>query len=172
MTDTDYLEWASHIRELDQEQVQQTYKRLKLLGNKDDTKTEQTDIETDWLYEGLIQAFINEGMLSSTSAKSLAYTKGYKAFIKCSKELRDQLENILGNTNKRSTRNTIAYLSGCALIEYCKKLKVPRQASVILLNSFKLMDAIEDQYPGYIRANMFLFVLNKTRILKHQNRGN
>jgi|SRR5580765_4624616 len=159
MSNEEFMQWKAKLVELTPEQKQQVILSLSTFGTGGGA---QKDVEGDWLYTGIVDAFMEKNLVSTASLYSLQKTKGYRSYLDCADKVRRDLVKILGTSSRTRARSTLAYLAGIALVNYCDLRRIPLSASVVLRNTCHIIEAIEEQFPGYIRANMFTFVLQQT----------
>lgn len=169
MNEHEFTIWKSKLRELTPDQRNATLGSLKYLGAIA-VKEETSGGEDDWLLKGIFIALKKNGLMAKSTLVSLRRGRAMKQYKEAAPILLETLSPIASST---SAQSTLAYLCGIALIEWCRKycfvkvedkfVQSPMSAQLILANSSKLIEALEDQFPGYIQANMFHMVVASER---------
>lgn len=169
INEDEFNKWKSKLNMLSEEQVRIVFHSLKTLGKQEPvSKDTQIDTEGDWLYDGLVQACIERNLLSSASKFALTKSRGYPKYCEHAKKARKVLIDILGDDKRSNSRAMLAQLAGAALINYCEKHRFPMFASTVISQVYRVREAIEEQFPGYIQSNMFLFVLTNFANDRHR----
>lgn len=158
MKQEDFKLWVSRVGALTDAQVQELYERLRLLG-KSQSSREHTEIdEDDWLWPGITAALKNKGWLSSSSVFALKSSKHYKRYQRDAPAVRSRLIRLVREGDTRS-RDTLAYITGQALILWCAKKRLPESPGTVINMVCHAKEALELQFPGYIDAKLFQLVL-------------
>lgn len=182
MNKQDFLIWKSRLIELSHEQASTVVQSLSALGFKD--KALEETIHDDWLLQGMLLAFKKHGYISSAGMFALRKSRGYKKYLGLKEVLQKDLLTLTGNGRTLSRRDTLAYVVGVAMIQWCKKhcvypvrdaetkklISFREQAlsvSIILSHVQHSRQALEEQFPGYIDAGMFSIVLEGMTNGKH-----
>lgn len=159
----EFLEWKSKIPDLTPDQVMVTLASLKQLNPNLRTESEP-DPQDDWFLNGLFLAMRKNGLIRRSGIIALRRSKAMMAYNRNAAAVKRDLESLLGKNRKGIAQMSLAYLAGVSLIIWCKKNAQVVSAAIVLKNIAHTMEAIEDQFPGYIDSKLFHMVLKTQSI--------
>lgn len=154
----EFLQWASRLGDLDDNQVRELYQRLTQLGKKPNGTVHEEEESDDWLWPGLVSALKSKGMLSTSATTALKNSRQYKRYLEFSPIVRSRLIRLVGTGDTRS-RDTLAHVVGNALILWCERKRLPESPGTVISMVCHSKEALELQFPGYIDAQLFKLVL-------------
>lgn len=161
-----FKEWLSHVHELDEDQVDQLFLRLKsqkrTIPNVTVPVDEMVSETDDWIFAGIVNALKNKGKLSKASMPMLFKSKGYKAYNSVSSTIQEVFQKVI--PKDRSSRETLGYMIGLALIRYTEGklwMKQVVSASDVLLQGRYAREAFEMAFPGYYQSNLIHFIVRQ-----------
>lgn len=172
MNKQEFLVWKAGLIQLTSEQKKALNDSMKTLGMQSDKSEVENE---DWLIKGLLVALRKHGASHyyvSTIEKSISF-KRYKS---SAPKLLKKLSKIAGPST--SSQSTLAYLCGVALIRWCERhcaypvkdkttgetawVSKPMTAKLIMENAKNIFLALEEQFPGYLAANMLPMIIIST----------
>jgi hypothetical protein len=176
MKENEFLKWKAALPQLTPEQVTQVLTSLKSLGKIGAVTLDNSamGVEDDWLFQGIVMALRKHGLASASGLVGLRRSKAFKQYYVASIDMRKQLAKLIPDGNNKSqARQSLAYLVGVCLIDWCKKRRVvptkkgfkdiPVSAQYILSQTSHILEALDDQFPGYRAANMFHLVVGRKK---------
>ncbi len=146
-----YSQVKQAIPDLNEREIKDLYNRCKALIKIDTTP------DDDWLLEGVIQELRNQGIYVPAFSK-IKTLPTYAAYAEKSEQLRTILERQ-GISSKLEKRQLAAITAKC-LIEYLRSF-TDVSLHTMMAHIDNIPQALERAFPGYLRANMLMFLLKK-----------
>lgn len=162
MKDEDFQIYCTQLILLNEQQLNALVDRINLLGGKG-TATTEPDFSEDWLLPGIIEAMKARRVFSVLSKAALYRSKAFKVYRKSSKAIMKELERVMRIPLNSPLKASVAYAVGGALISWCKKRGMVGNSSSILMNAIHAIDALEEQFPGYMENNALYLVIRDIR---------